>query len=556
MVVLFGEDDAVPGEVNLFDHPAVVAGAIAGEVLLGDPPTERVVPVPPAPAVRRGDAGQPIVGVPAVAPGPRLPRQPLLLAQRHPALPVVLVADPAGPADQRTGVLPTALRRMVPPVPAVRLGGWGRGGHRPGRVGDVTRRVVAVPLGPAGPVDRGDPPRRVEVESAQAGEHVIDLADIAIRAVGVVPALHHPRLPGGHGLRQQLVVGIPHLRQHHPGIQAARDLPARLVVGEAQGSTGGLQRGREVVRVICPDTRRPGRRHPPHPPTQHVERRGHRPAVTGLRQHPAKRIPLEHTVRIGVGSAHNPADGVVGKRRHTVHGSCLDHVPEQVAGEPHALPRTIDTFHDLPGSVMDVGQNPAVEIGLPHQIAGRVVVIPPHQAVGIRHRDQPQFGVIGERQARPVRAGPHRRQIKMCHLGAGHPTGRVHMLDKVALPVVGPPLDRPVRPGPGGGSALDRPPVPGHPAHRIGHRDHPAEPVPLIAGDRAKGIGHRDGQAGGIARHPPNLAERIGDSRQPPAVVIGEPGPRPDRVDHGGQIPTVIVRAFPPGTVRLNDRHR
>ncbi len=119
VVVLFGEHHAVPGEHDPFDHPAIIGGtisAIAAEALLGDPPTERVVPVTPAPAVRGGHTGEPIVGIPAVAPGTRLPRQPLVLAQRHPALAVVLVADAAGTADQRAGVLPTALRGLIKSV--------------------------------------------------------------------------------------------------------------------------------------------------------------------------------------------------------------------------------------------------------------------------------------------------------------------------------------------------------------------------------------------------------------------------------------------------------
>ncbi len=130
----------------------------------------------------------------------------------------------------------------------------------------------------------GDPPHRVEIKPAQAGEHVIDLGDIPIPAVGVVPTLQHLRLPDGprptrghrlrgHGLRQQLLVGVPRLRQHHPGVQAALDLPASSVVGEPHRPTGGRQRQRQIVRVILPDAVRSGRRHPPHPPTQHVERR-------------------------------------------------------------------------------------------------------------------------------------------------------------------------------------------------------------------------------------------------------------------------------------------
>ncbi len=130
------------------------------------------------------------------------------------------------------------------------------------------------------------------------------------------------------------------------------------------------------------------------------------------------------------------------------------------------------------------------------------------------------------------------------------------MFDQVALPVIAPPLGGTVRQGPGCGFALDRPPEPGRPAHRVGHRDHPAEPVPLAGGHRAEGIGHRDRQAGGVGRHPPDLAERVGDGGEPATVVIGEPGPRPDRIDHGRQVPTIIIGTFPAGTIRLNDRHR
>ncbi len=111
----------------------------------------------------------------------------------------MFVADAAGSADQRAGVLASALRGLVSSV-TLR-------GHWPGRVGDVARGVVGVALGPVGSVDGGDSPRRVEIEPAQPGEHVIDRGDGAVRTVGVVPALEQPRLPRGsrptcgHGLR-------------------------------------------------------------------------------------------------------------------------------------------------------------------------------------------------------------------------------------------------------------------------------------------------------------------------------------------------------------------
>ncbi len=75
-VVLFGEDDAVPGEVNLFDHGCIVVA----EALFGDPAAERVIGIAPALTVRGAHPGQPVLAVPAVPPGPRPRRQPFLLA--------------------------------------------------------------------------------------------------------------------------------------------------------------------------------------------------------------------------------------------------------------------------------------------------------------------------------------------------------------------------------------------------------------------------------------------------------------------------------------------
>ncbi len=158
--MLFGEHNTVPDEVDSLGHTTVIAGTrgatvvdsvIGGEVLFGDPPAERVVPVTPTLAVRCGHTGQPVVGVPGVPPGTRLRRQPLVLAQRHPTLTVVFVTDTASAAEQRAGVLPSALRGGVQPVAAVVPVVWR--GQRPGRVGDVPRRVVGVALLPVGAVD-------------------------------------------------------------------------------------------------------------------------------------------------------------------------------------------------------------------------------------------------------------------------------------------------------------------------------------------------------------------------------------------------------------------
>ncbi len=232
----------------------------------------------------------------------------------------------------------------------------------------------------------------------------------------------------------------------------------------------------------------------------------------------------------------------------------LDHVTQQVTGEPHRLAGTVGTGDELTGGIMGVGEDAAIEIGLPHEVPSRVVVVPPDQPVGVRDGREPQFGVVGEGQPRPIRAGPHSRQIEVGDLGAGHQTGRVDVLDEVAFGVVGPPLGRTAGQGPPRRFPLHRPAEPGDPTERVGHRDHAAEPVPLIGGDRPRRIGDRDRQADGIRLDPPGMAERIGDSREPTTVIIGESRPRPGRVGHRGQIPAVIVGSLPAGTVRLDER--
>ncbi len=232
----------------------------------------------------------------------------------------------------------------------------------------------------------------------------------------------------------------------------------------------------------------------------------------------------------------------------------LDDVAEQVAGEPHRLPGTVGPGDELTGGIMNIGQHPAVEVGLLDEVAGRIVVVAPDQPGRVGDGRQPEFGVIGKRQPRPIRAGPRGRQVEVGDLGAGHQPGRVDILDHIALGVIGPPLGRTVREGPPRRFPLHRPAEPGDPTERVGHRDHPAEPVPIIGGDRPERIHHRDGQARGVGGHPPAMTERVDDSREPTTIIIGERRPRPGRVGHRGQIPAVIVGPLPAGAVRLDER--
>ncbi len=246
----------------------------------------------------------------------------------------------------------------------------------------------------------------------------------------------------------------------------------------------------------------------------------------------------------------------MGERRHAARGVLLGDVAEHVADETDGFPRAVGALDELAGGVIPVGQHPSVEVGLPDQVPGRVVVVPPDESLRVGDRDQPQLGVVGEGQPRPVRTGPRRRQVEVRGLGAGHQPGRVDVLDKVALPVVGPPLDGAARQRAGSDLALHRPGEPGHPTDRVGHGHHPAEDIPVVGGDRAERIGHRDRQAGGVGGDPPGVAERVGDGREPAAVVMAERRPRAGRVNHGGQVAPVVVGAFPAGAIRFDEGHR
>ncbi len=144
-VGFFGEDDAVPDEVDLLCD----GRSVGGESLFGGTSAQWVVTVAPVLAVGGGDGDEAVVGIPGVAPGPGLGRQALLLAQGEPALGVVFVADVASPADQGAGVLAFAAGAGFRWV-----GLWGG----PGRVGDVAGWVVVVAFGPPGTVDGGDLP--------------------------------------------------------------------------------------------------------------------------------------------------------------------------------------------------------------------------------------------------------------------------------------------------------------------------------------------------------------------------------------------------------------
>ena len=97
------------------------------------------------------------------------------------------------------------------------------------------------------------------------------------------------------------------------------------------------------------------------------------------------------------------------------------------------------------------------------------------------------------------------------------------------------------------------------PAVGAGHLDHPAEPVPGVAGAPGVRPCHRNGQARGVADDPGHRANGVGDASQMAVAVVaeqrdapvgsGQPGPVAARV-------VLVSRLPPPGSVRRTGRPR
>src|SRR5205807_1273055 len=121
--------------------------AILADAGFADPAAHRVVAVAPGRAVRGDDIGEPVGGVPAVAPFPALTGQRAPDRAHDAALLVVLVAAPTGLPDQGATHLARSLRVVI--------------ASRVVRGGNVAERVVGIGFPPVGRADGGDPPSRV-----------------------------------------------------------------------------------------------------------------------------------------------------------------------------------------------------------------------------------------------------------------------------------------------------------------------------------------------------------------------------------------------------------
>lgn len=112
--------------------------------MFGGAAAEGVIGVAPGDAVRGGDVGEVVLGVPGVVPGVGLLGETGLLAERGAPGGVVLVADAARGIDAGAGV-------------GAGAGGFGVGKRfGPGGLGLVARMVVGVGLLPGAGLDVGD----------------------------------------------------------------------------------------------------------------------------------------------------------------------------------------------------------------------------------------------------------------------------------------------------------------------------------------------------------------------------------------------------------------
>ena len=136
---------AVPGEQGLLDHLAVDI-----ESLLGSTAAERVVVVGPDRAVGCLALGQPVLGVPGVAPHIGFAGDAGLAALNDTTGTVVNVGPPTRLHDPQSAELACTCCGLTV-------------GAGPGRLSEVARSVVRVGLSPALPIDLGDAADTVEV---------------------------------------------------------------------------------------------------------------------------------------------------------------------------------------------------------------------------------------------------------------------------------------------------------------------------------------------------------------------------------------------------------
>ena len=131
------------------------------------------------------------------------------------------------------------------------------------------------------------------------------------------------------------------------------------------------------------------------------------------------------------------AGGIVAEGGDRGPGLAPDQAAELVVGKADRLARRIDPPGQLPGRIIGVPRDGAVEVGLRHHLSGRVILIPPGQA-GPGDIGQAQRAVVAEFGAGAVGTGHGGELIKRPVFVPGPLAGRAEIADQVAFGVVVP----------------------------------------------------------------------------------------------------------------------
>ena len=341
---------AGPGEGHLLQHPVAVA-----EALLGDAPAETVVAVAPAVAAGRDGQDHAVLGVPLEAPRAR-------------------VVDPAGEAALRV----VGERRVV----GAHEHGAGELPAPAAGADQVAGLVVVVPLRGVA-VDGPDAAGVVGGERQVAGERVGDRGDpvggvVGVAALGAVGDV----LAGEPAGR---VEGLP---QRDQAADGPADLASGVVVGEAEQVLPGGQALRAPVGVERPAARPARRRGAGLDRAGGGVRGAHRPPVDRLGHHPAVRVPGEPHLRVRAEHGGHVTVGVVLDAGDGVADAAFDDPAQRVPAVVGDGAGGVGVRDQLTRLVVPVTLATAVEVGLPAQPAGRVVLVAPRPTGRIPHRCQ------------------------------------------------------------------------------------------------------------------------------------------------------------------------
>jgi len=319
---------------------------------------------------------------------------------------------------------------------------------------------------------------------------------------------------------------------------------------------GGCQAFRVPGRIIGPLGADPGGGGAGGAPPGRVVLVGDGGAVDGFLHDPAGGVAAQRHHRCRGHRLHEPPGPVVAEPGGPLDGASFDQVTDIVVNEGGFLAQCVDHADELPGPVVPVGVDAAVEVRLGGEPPGRVVFVPPPQPGRVLHHAQPQFGVVPEPVFAAVRADPPDRQIEDAGSDIGAGAGGVGVRDKVAFPVPVPPLLRAVGGGAMGEFPGAGPTEGGGSADRVDGADQPSEPVVAQLGAATARIGHRGGLTGPVGDDGGDRTQRVRHRRHRTRCLPGADRDSAGRVGHRQNVPGSVVADHRHRAGRVDDLHR